>query len=153
MLPNVSTNIRNVVPLRITETVVMTLLNVMIAAADGAALADLASATSLTSLTLQYVTGDPDALDPLSTLTAVSYFQLYNSDIVDLGALSSWPSLAQVNVGTSAVTDLTPLVDNPGIAGGDYLYFAADPIDCTAQAANIAALKSRVGSLYISNCP
>jgi hypothetical protein len=49
-----------------------------------------------------------------------------------------------VDIDTRAVADLTPLVNDTFFGSGDNLYAAGDTaIDCTAQAANIAALKAR----------
>jgi hypothetical protein len=43
----------------------------------------------------------------------------------------------------NAVTDLSPLADNIGIDLGDLVDLRRNPIDCQAQADNLAALRVR----------
>ena len=60
--------------------------------------------------------------------------------------------LHRVRLYLNQVSDLSPLVANSGIGDGDEVGLSSNPIDCTAQADNIQALRDRGVSLS-SPCP
>jgi hypothetical protein len=50
------------------------------------------------------------------------------------------------------ITDLSPLVANASLGYGTGIAIAGNPIDCTAQAQNIATLRAR-GVTLTTDCP
>jgi hypothetical protein len=67
-----------------------------------------------------------------------------------LTALGSLTHLYYVDIDTTAVADLTPLAQNTAYSNGYVDTYMDTALSCTAQAANIAALKAR--SDNVSSC-
>ncbi|WP_437767236.1 leucine-rich repeat domain-containing protein [Sorangium sp. So ce281] len=89
---------------------------------------------------------------PLSTLTELRLLFLGRNRISDLSPLASLPSLSIFDISDSLVSDLTPLVANPDFGQSGMVGLRRNPIDCAAQASNLAALRAR-GAHVLSDCP
>jgi hypothetical protein len=84
----------------------------------------------------------------------LAYVSINASEIANLTAVKSWPTIINLCAYNCAVNDPTPLVDAAGIGSGDYLYLYTNPFEqaCATHAANIAALRAR-GATVQSACP
>jgi internalin A len=114
---------------------------------------DLTPVSSLTALTRLELRGNSIAdLTLLAGLTNLETLSLGQNLIVDIGPLASLTSLSELNLGDNQITDLSPLVQNTGIDDGDILGLVGNPIDCTAEDANLTALRNRGVNVNIV-CP
>jgi Leucine-rich repeat (LRR) protein len=73
--------------------------------------------------------------------------------IVDISPLVDLVELSSINLADNNITDIRPLVDNPGISGDDYLSVVWNPLDCddplTADA--IETLTERLNNFNDTN--
>ena len=118
-----------------------------------AALNDITTVSALEHLTnLQNLNlaGNKIAdLTPLSPLTSLTVLELHTNDIADLAPLAGLISLQKLILHHNQITDLTPLLENSGL--GDLIDIRFNPLDCEAQADNIADLQER-GVQVLSDC-
>ena len=82
-------------------------------------------------------------ISPLANMaTTVRVLDLGSNHIADISPLGRWagnPNLEQLDLSNNKITDLGPLLSIPHLA--PWIFdLTENPIDCTAQAANIAAL-------------
>jgi internalin A len=129
-------------------------LDLTLAGADFSTAEARASLSRLTGLTTLSLPGagltDSAPLGPLSLLTDVA---LNENQIQDISSLSSLASLRSLDLTDNQITDLSPLVANISFGGyGTALAIGGNPIDCAAQAQNIATLRDRVLTLT-TDCP
>ena len=104
-------------------------------------LAPLAESPSLEALyVLEAQVGD---LSQLAAFTSLKTLGLGDNEIVDLSPLAGLASLGYLHVDGNAISDLSPLVANAGVAACDVVLAAGNPVDATAQQANIDALCGR----------
>ena len=101
----------------------------------------LALLTNLELLDLSF--NDIDDLTPLASMSQLQRVALTGNRVTDLTPLRALANLHTVNAQDNHITTLTPLVQNPGIDMGDLLWLGENPLDCQAEAANIAALQAR----------
>jgi Leucine-rich repeat (LRR) protein len=87
----------------------------------------------------------------LSQNTNLVSLDILGAGVADISVLADLPGLNYVGLENDRVTDLTPLVQNRSLANGANVILTEDPIDCTAQAANIQTLTAR-GVLVSSDC-
>jgi Leucine-rich repeat (LRR) protein len=92
---------------------------------------------------------DTGPLAPLSLLTDVD---LDSNQIQDISSLSALANLRSLDLSRNQVTDLAPLVANVSLGYGTGIAIEGNPIDCTAQAQNIATLRTR-GVTLTTDCP
>ena len=116
-------------------------------------ISDLSGIECLPGLTSLHVY-DNDIADitPIETLTGLRFVDLDDNRITDLGPVSGLTALERLTAHGNQITDLAPLVANSGLGTGDYVELIGNPLDCTAQRANIDALTSRGVSLH-TDCP
>ena len=98
----------------------------------------------LTTLTELYL-GDNQISDvrPLAPLKALQDLVLEVNAIADIGPLDGLSNLNALSLHSNQIGDLAPLVANTGLGDGDVVWLADNPIDMSAQAANIQALEDR----------
>jgi internalin A len=113
-------------------------------------LTSLGSLTNLRRLDLQHMSTSD--LRPLATLTKLLYLDLRWNSITDITALSNLTSLASLSLQSNSVSDISPLVGNAGLGDGDQVAISQNPVDCTAQAANLQMLRTRGVDLF-TDCP
>ena len=82
-------------------------------------------------------------ISPLANMsTVLTILRLDNNQISDISPLGRWPGsskLDELDLSGNKITDLAPLLSIPNLE--PFTFDVRDnPIDCTAQAANIAAL-------------
>lgn len=114
-------------------------------------IAPLSGMTSLLKLDISWCRGVSD-LTPLSNMTLLSDLNAEVALLGDVGPLSVLTELTSLNLSSNEITDITPLVENPGIGDGDEVSIMQNPIDCLDQASNIQALRDR-GVILDTNCP
>jgi len=124
---------------------------------------ELAPLTQLTEL--QFEWNDVSDISELTPLALLQRLDLADNVIVDISALRGMTSLNDLELAFNEVEDLTPLaglaqlsfldlednqvrtiaplVQNSGLGLGDEVVLFEDPIDCTAEAANLKALAAR----------
>jgi internalin A len=76
---------------------------------------------------------------------------LADNNVTDLTPLSGLALLRGLALDANGISDLSPLVANPGLGNGDYLSLESNPIDCAEQADNIRTLYER-GVEVIPDC-
>ncbi len=109
----------------------------------------LASLTKLQLLDLSF--NQISDLSPVAQLTQLQRLAIEGNQVADLAPLRGLTQLITLNAQDNHITSLTPLVQNPGLGASTLLWLGDNPIDCQAQAANLAALSAlHVG--VQSNC-
>jgi internalin A len=112
--------------------------------------AALSARTGLTTLSAPGAgLTDTAPLAPLSLLTDVD---IDSNQIQDISSLSTLANLRSLDLSRNQITDLSPLVANVSLGYGTAIAIEGNPIDCTAQAQNIAALRAR-GVTLTTDCP
>lgn len=105
---------------------------------------DISPLALLTNLQLLDVSfNNIDDLTPLASMPQLQRVALSGNRITDLAPLRALTNLSTVNAQDNRITTLTPLVQNMAIGSGDLLWLGENPLDCAAEAANIAALQAR----------
>jgi len=114
---------------------------------------DLGALTGLVKLKGVSIGGNSlETLPDFSNLKSLEILGFTVGYVTSLAPLIPVESLVEIWADYNLITDLTPLVDNPGIGEGDYVNVLWNPIDCTEQAVTIAELKARGVDLDIQ-CP
>jgi Leucine-rich repeat (LRR) protein len=111
---------------------------------EQAALAELTNLTQL-ELSNQSDISFVSGLTRLTTL-AVGY------GVQDISALSGLVGLVHLVLDNNPISDLAPLVANPGLGTGDDVSILSANLNCAQQQKNIAALRSR-GVTLTTDCP
>lgn len=93
----------------------------------------------------------------MAGLPGLTTLSLGSCGLTDISPLSKLANLTELDLSNNAITDLGPLVTNPGLGVGDVIYVSGSSptafgIDCAAQAPNITALRSR-GVTVQTDCP
>jgi Regulator of chromosome condensation (RCC1) repeat/Leucine Rich repeats (2 copies) len=112
--------------------------------------AALSALTGLTTLSLPGA-GLTDTA-PLGAMSLLTDVDLDSNQIQDISSLSSLANLRSLDLTGNQVTDLSPLVANVSLGYGTAIAIGSNPIDCTAQAQNIATLRAR-GVTLTADCP
>lgn len=112
----------------------------------------LAGLTKLVGLHLGGTVGKLTNIGPLKDMVNLETLGLVGNGISDISVITNLTKLSWLDLSSNAISDLQPLVDNAGLGFGDQLYLGSNPFDCTGQAANLSALKSR-GVQLSSDCP
>jgi internalin A len=106
----------------------------------------LSGLTNLTCLVLSYnQTSDISALSGLTSLTGL---YLYGNRISDISPLSGLGSLTYLVLSYNQISDIGPLVDNVGLAAGDWAYLWGNPLNSTSWQILIPQLEARGVSVY-----
>ena len=71
--------------------------------------------------------------------------------VADISALRDLPALYYVDLTLNSITDLQPLVDNPGIDAGDMVLVGSNPLSEDAINIQIPALQAR--GVFVDCCP
>ena len=125
-----------------------------------AAVSDISALASLTSLTSLFLSNNRiDDISSLASLTKLTFeLQLDHNQISDLAPLAPLKGVSALNLAFNSISDLTPLAESfclgpqdPVKASFCSIDARENPVDCAAQAANIATLQSR-GDLF-TDCP
>ena len=82
----------------------------------------------------------------------LTFLNVSTSDLDDLSLISGLTTLTHLYLDHGQYTDLSPLLANPGLGSGDYIYLNSASYDCTAQASNLQQLKA-TGATVTSPCP
>lgn len=105
---------------------------------------DVTPLQGLTNLSnLDLYDNDISNAAPLSALTNLNYLDVSFNTVGDLSFVAPLQWLYGLYVSYNSFTDLAPLANNSGLADGDYVDIAGNPLDCTAQAPHIATLVDR----------
>jgi Leucine-rich repeat (LRR) protein len=113
-------------------------------------ISDLGPLSGLTSLSVLYLDGNSISdLSPLSGLTSLSVLSLGNNSISDLSALTGLTSLKVLWLNANpTLTDIQPLLDNPGLGAGDEVHLESTNVSCT----DVVALRAK-GVTVEADCP
>ena len=123
--------------------------------ANNANISDLTGLEHATNLTRLVLEGEPDAtgdwhnsnsvsdLSPLRGLTHLAVLELWNNSVSDLSPLAGLVSLQNLGLVLNNVSDLSPLVANTGLATGDAVWLAGNPLNYQSLYTYIPALQSR----------
>jgi hypothetical protein len=112
--------------------------------------AALSALTGLTTLSLPGA-GLTDTA-PLGALSLLADVDLDSNQIQDISSLSALANLRSLDLTGNLITDLSALVANVSLGYGTAIAIGSNPIDCTAQAQNIATLRAR-GVTLTTDCP
>lgn len=114
-------------------------------------LSDISALAGLTKLEQSFwIIGDPISdISVVSGFTNLRYLYAQNALITDISALSGLTALEYVGLnGNTDLTDIQPLLSNPGIGAGDNVLLAGTSVDC----ADVDALRAK-GANVSSDCP
>jgi hypothetical protein len=92
---------------------------------------------------------DIEDLSPLSSLTNLHHLGVGNTRIRDLAHLRALTRLTYLDVGGNEVEDLSPLI---ALSELETLQISFNPIDCEAQAENLAAIQANGAEIYSFEC-
>ena len=87
-------------------------------------------------------------IQPLSGLTTIGFLGLNYNNIYNLNALTGLTNIVTLYLEGNNIVDIQPLVDNPGLASGDYLYLSGNPLNADAYDFHIPALEARGVTVY-----
>jgi hypothetical protein len=123
-------------------------------------ISDISPLSSLTSLTQLYLYFNHISdLSPLSGLTSLTHLYLSNNRISDISPLSSLTSLTELilmnelSLMGNQISDIKPLVDNPGLSRGDFVYLQGNPLSNTSIYIYIPQLQARGVTVYYDVLP
>lgn len=110
----------------------------------GNAITSIAPLANLTNLNILYLNGNPIAdISPLSSLVRLNHLFIAGTGTAAIDSLEGLIHLASLDIGFNAITDLAPLVSNPGIGSGDEIWVAGNPLSDTSRNVHIPALRAR----------
>jgi len=114
------------------------------------AISDLSALSGITSLERLLLSGNAVGdLGPLSALANLWYLELARNAITNLNALRGLTSLSLLDLADNVdLIDIQPLLDNTGLAVGDYVFLGGTGVSCT----HVAALQAK-GVNVESDCP
>jgi Leucine-rich repeat (LRR) protein len=105
---------------------------------------DISPLAGLSDLTVLGLDGNQiDDISPLAGLTSLTSLALDANRIRDLSSLSGLTELAYLLLGDNEIADIKPLVDNPGMASGDYVYLVWNPLNSDSVYGYIPVLQYR----------
>jgi Leucine-rich repeat (LRR) protein len=90
-------------------------------------------------------------ISALADLDALSLLTLTSNDIIDISALAGLVNLGTLDLNDNLIEDIFPLVSNPGIDSGDFVYVQGNSLDPDSCAIHIPNLMSR-GVIVAHDC-
>ncbi len=87
----------------------------------------------------------------ISAATQLTALNLTGCGIESLDFITPLTNLSLVNLTSNKISNLTPLVQNAGLAGGDTVKLKYNLLSCATQAASLATLQQR-GVVLTSDC-
>ena len=113
------------------------------------AITDISLLSGLTNLTILFLTDNSITdVSALSGLTGLTALRLHINSITDLGMLRGLTNLALLSLHTNPdLSDIQPLLDNPGLGTGDDVLLQSTNVSCT----DVDALRAK-GVAVISDC-
>jgi hypothetical protein len=96
----------------------------------------------------QLISNHFTSVAPLAGDTALVGLGLDFSDISDLTPLTELHNLSSLSIRDNNVSDIQPLVDNPGIASGDAVYLNDNPLSQNSIETLIPTLEARGVTVY-----
>ena len=108
---------------------------------DRNSITDVTALNGLTNLTeLRLQLNSVADISPLDALENLTLLQLHWNSITDVGALSGLTSLTHLYLSQNpALTDIQPLLDNPGLGAGSFVRLGDTNVDCK----DVAGLRAR----------
>jgi internalin A len=113
---------------------------------------DLSLLGPLNELTFGISDSQLSNLAPLSNFPLLTELQLNSNEIVDIAPVGGLTHLTSVGLVGNHITTLSPLVASASIGSGDTIQIGSNPLNCTAQASNVATLRAR-GVTVSVDCP
>jgi Leucine-rich repeat (LRR) protein len=110
----------------------------------------LPSLPQVTTLTAYGLLGNENAI--FHAFRSLKTLHLSGAGVRDISALVGLVALSGIDLSRNQITDLSPLVANPGIGSGATVDITNNPFLCAAQMQNIAALRQR-GVVVTTDCP
>jgi len=100
-------------------------------------ISDVSALSELTGLTALSLNGNSISdISALGGLTSLTDLQMLNNSITDISALSGLPRLTLLALdGNPALSDIQPLLDNPGLGPGDRVSLRSTDVSCEDVAA------------------
>ena len=111
-------------------------------------IADLSVLSGLTNLTVLRVGwNEITDISALSGLTSLTYLSLRDNFVGDLSALNGLTSLTDLDLGNNVgVSDIAPLLTNPGLGAGDDVRLYGTNVSSTVDACSACPLKGQTQS-------
>ena len=106
---------------------------------DVSPLADLINLTWL-DLSLNYRISD---ISHLANLTSLIYLDLWHNQIEYISAVANLTSLEELGLQKNQISDIKPLVDNPGLGEGDVIWLGGNRLSDTSLNTYIPQLQAR----------
>ncbi|MEE8575695.1 MAG: hypothetical protein V3T31_00435, partial [candidate division Zixibacteria bacterium] len=121
-----------------------TLVNLTYLRLDYNDIVDLSPIGLLPNLTQLHMFGNQITnLLPIVNLTTLTHLGLGDNQISNLAPLTSLPNLNRLFIWDNSVTDLSVLVNHTGIATGDHIYVATNPLSDFAILNQIGSLRAK----------
>ena len=114
---------------------------------------DISALSGMTALTDLRLAGNPISdLSPLQGLTSLLHLELTTASVTDLGPLRELTNLRNLDLRWNAdLSDIQPLIDNPGLGDGDIVELRFTKVTCADQA-RLAAKGVEVRIELFSGC-
>ena len=84
-----------------------------------------------------------DATITMSDMVNLTYFGPLSANISNLAGLEFATNLIELNLENNSISDLSPLVANPGLGAGDTIYIRRNPLSNLSITTHIPILQSR----------
>lgn len=134
-------------------TAVKDLVQLRSLALEANGLVDLSLLGGLERLrTLDLVDNGIADISPLAGMKELATLYLNGNRVADLAPLTGLRDLSWLELGDNHVSTLSAIANNPGVGANDLVMAYDNPLDCAAEAANIATLTER-GASVLSDCP
>ena len=106
---------------------------------------DITSLSSLTNLTILYLHGNSISdISPLSSLTNLTELVLGSNEILsNISPLANLTNLIELRLTDNQISDISPLVDNPGLGEGDLVWLINNPLSDDSINIYIPQLRTR----------
>jgi Leucine-rich repeat (LRR) protein len=117
-------------------------------------ISDISGLSNLSSLNLLDL-GDNQITDipALSGLVNLSQLSLGSNQIINISALSGLTDLYNLDLDNNEIINILPLVNNSGLASGDYVHLEYNPLSAASFHTHIPALQARGVTVYYSMPP
>lgn len=110
----------------------------------GNRISDIGPLENFTNLNILYLNGNPLlGIEPLGSLVRLNHLFLGSTGTTSAEAISGLIHLATLDLGYNALTDLSPLIANPGLGSGDEIWVGGNPLSEASRNDQIPALRAR----------
>ena len=120
----------------------------------GNPVSDISAVAGLTNLTSLYLWGNHNSISDISAvagLTNLTSLYLGGNSVSDISAVAGLTNLTSLDLWENNISDISPLAENTGLAGGDEVYVQGNPLSYLSIHTHIPTLQSRGVTVEFDN--